>query len=148
MELLPSNDHKDLNRVKDKRIQKILKSIHKLKTLNSQQRSVRYEELIRYILAMMQEKRADGLLQTTALWSLLNLIQLDRESNIDLMLRVGAPAVLSEILKIPNQSDHTRKYASQLISELWSVFLLLCSSFTHLLSFIRSLSQFLRSKQG
>jgi hypothetical protein len=123
----PTELKEDPNRLQDKSIQKILKSIHKLKACNPQQRSLKYDELIRYILAVMRDRKADSLLQTTALWSLLNLIQLDRETNVNLMLQAGAPAVLSEILKVPNQSDHTRKYASQLISELWSVYYLISS---------------------
>jgi hypothetical protein len=104
---------------KDKNLQKILKSVNKIKALSPSERYQKYEELIRYILAIMIDKKHDTLIQTTSLWSLLNLLQLDYDFNIQIMLRVGVPSVLHEILKHDTQPVHTKAYASQLISALW-----------------------------
>ena len=104
---------------KDKNLQKILKSVNRIKALTPHDRAHKYEELIRYILAIMIDKKHDTLIQTTSLWSLLNILQLDYEHNLQIMLRVGVPSVLHEILKYETQADHTKAYASQLISALW-----------------------------
>lgn len=117
--LPPSSANQGMKVKRDSSMNKILKIVHQLKSLSSQKRCEKYEELIRYIMSIMLEKKSDSLLQTTSLWSLLNLIQLDSNYTIQIMLKVGLPGVLYEILKGDNQSEHTKQYASQLISALW-----------------------------
>jgi hypothetical protein len=113
---LPTKEQID----QDKSLKRMIKSVAKIRTLKSIDRMPKFEELVRYIVAKMVDRKHDSLLLTTAVWCLLNLIQLESVYGIDIMLRVGVPAALHTVLS-PGEvlSTHTRKYASELISQLW-----------------------------
>lgn len=116
MELnFPSNEQI----LKDKTLKKLLKLITKLKYEKNELKYNKYEELVRYIISMMIERKTDSLLQTTALWSLLNLLSINKEYGINIMIKSGLPTILYEVLKLDNLPQHTRTYASELISALW-----------------------------
>ena len=135
MEIIFSEKKEDF--LKDKSLKKILKLITKYNQLNNKKQKIeKYEELVRYIVALMRERRTDSLLQTTALWSLLNLLYLNKEEGVEIMLKCGVSTVLYEVLKLQNLPQHTKTYASQLISALWFVIAILL----HYLSYIHSLS--------
>jgi hypothetical protein len=112
---IPSGVHTS----QDKSLKRILKAVDKLKTCKPETKRVKYEEIVRYIVSVMLARKTDVLLQTTALWSLLNMVGMEKQYGPEIMIEAGVPAAIHAALSSDSLSPHSQKYASDLVSILW-----------------------------
>ena len=102
----------------DKAVRRILKTLNKLRSSKAADRIKKCEELTRFITKTMKDRMHDDLLQTTALWSLLNLLRMNTKSIQPIMLRCGVPGVIYDVMSM-SRPQHTSHYSSQLCTLLW-----------------------------
>ena len=112
---IPSGAHTS----KDKSLKRILKAVDKLRKCQSEVKLIKYREIVHYIVGVMLSRKNDVLLQTTALWSLINLINMDKQHGTEIMIEAGVPAAIHAALSGENLSPHAQKYASELVNVLW-----------------------------
>ena len=103
----------------DKSLKRILKAVDKLKKCKPEVKLTKYQEIVRYIVDAMLSRKKDVLLQTTALWSLINLVNLDKIHGPEIMIQAGVPGAVHAALSSESLSVHSQKYASELVSVLW-----------------------------
>lgn len=108
-----------VNTSHDKSLKRILRAVDKLKRCKPERKRVKYEEIVRYIVAVMHSRKTDVLLQTTALWSLLNMIGIEKQYGPEIMIQAGVPAAIHSAMSSDSLSPHSQKYVSELISILW-----------------------------
>eukprot|EP01038_Epipyxis_sp_PR26KG_P008285 gene8285-11215_t len=100
----------------DRRVQSILRDLDKIKRTkpNTQKQYQLGENLIYYVVQSIRHYLSDHLLQTTAIWTLINIFRISPTIFKKIMLRAGVASVLYEILSANLLAGATRQYASEL----------------------------------
>lgn len=97
----------------------MLKDLEKIQSIKPPKQLMMCEALIFNIVFTLRKANDDHLLQTTAVWVLINLLRVDVEICRKAMLDSGVPSVLYSIMSGLHLSGATRQYASELCHYLW-----------------------------
>jgi hypothetical protein len=99
----------------EKKFQSFLRDLEKIKTSKRPHKQLkRSEDLIRRIVHALRKTSSDHLLYTTSIWVLINVFRMFPEPMKLLMLEVGVPGVLHDILSSGVLSGSMRQYTSEL----------------------------------
>ena len=99
----------------NKLVSEILRNLEKAQRSKVEKRPQRIEKLVHMITYQLKRAHAgDHLLQTTSIWALINVYRLEPEVSKEIMMFLGVPGVLVDILKSGLLSGATRQYASEL----------------------------------
>ena len=74
----------------------------------------RSEELIYRIVQALRKNSSDHLLQTTCIWTLINIFRMFPEPAKEMMLAVGVPGVLHNVIASGLLTGSMRQYTSEL----------------------------------
>ena len=108
-------------------INKMIAELDRLALSKKKEKRIRRaEKLTLYVKAALRERGDDHLLQTTAIWALINIFRVDSDCARKMMLDAGIPSVLYDILSSHTLAGAARQYASELCFFLWYV---LCPMF-------------------
>ena len=96
-------------------INKIMVELDKLAHAEKKDKRIkRAEKLTLYVKNALRERGEDHLLQTTAIWALINIFRVDADSARRMMLDAGIPSILYDILSSQTLTAASRQYASEL----------------------------------
>jgi hypothetical protein len=96
-------------------INKIMVELDKLAHAEKKEKRIkRAEKLTLYVKNALRERGDDHLLQTTAIWALINVFRVDADSARRMMLDAGIPSILYDILSSQTLTSASRQYASEL----------------------------------
>jgi hypothetical protein len=100
---------------KDERVHFILRELDKIKKCDKIHKQIKMcKSMIRHIVEKLRDNKNDHLLQTTAIWALTSMFRMAPEVHKEVMLNVGVPTILHEILSQNYLTGSTRQYASEL----------------------------------
>jgi len=97
----------------------VLKDLEKVQKCRPPKQLMLAESLVFNIVFTLRKSFDDHLLQTTAIWVLINLLRIEIELVRKAMIDAGVPAVLYEIMSSTSLSGAARQYASELCHYLW-----------------------------
>ena len=104
----------------EKGVKALLKDLEKVQKCKPPKQLMLAESLVFNIVFTLRKSFDDHLLQTTSIWVLINLLQVEIDVVRKAMLDAGVPAVLYEIMSSVNLSGTARQYASELCHYLCS----------------------------
>ena len=106
----------------DKVVGIILTDLESIKKSRGQRQLEKSQYLIHYISQQLRKSQAsDNLLQTTAIWALINIFRINPEETRSIMLQAGIPGVLLDVIR-GGITGVSRQYASELCFFLRYVF--------------------------
>lgn len=101
--------------VGDKVVGIILTDLENVKHSRGRRQMEKCQCFINYIAqALRKSREGDHLLQTTAIWALINVFRINPEETRYFMLQAGIPGALLDILKGGQLTGVSRQYASEL----------------------------------
>lgn len=94
----------------------ILKDLSDIKKMKKQgaKKNQKIEKLIFFIVQTLRRLDPDHLIETTSIWVLINLVEVNASFSRKVMMAAGIPGVLYGILNSHSLAGATRKYASDL----------------------------------
>jgi hypothetical protein len=99
----------------DKVVRSLLQSMDHILEKNCQHRSKKCNALIHDVAhELRKSSSSDHLLQTTAIWVLINIYKLNHYEIYNMMLSAGIPGVLLDIMKSGHIVGTSRDYAREL----------------------------------
>jgi hypothetical protein len=100
----------------------ILTDLETIKKAKGKKKLENSQYLIHYISQQLRKSTAaDSLLQTTAIWALINIFRSNPEDTRPILIQAGIPGVLLDIMRM-GLSGVSRQYASELCFFLRSAF--------------------------
>lgn len=99
----------------DKKVQSFLRDLEKIKNSKRPRKQMkRSEELIYRIVQTLRRTDSDHLLYTTCIWTLINIFRMFPDFAKEIMLEVGVPSVLHQVIASGLLTGSMRQYTSEL----------------------------------
>jgi hypothetical protein len=99
----------------DRKVQAFLRDLEKIKNSKRPRKQLkRCEDLIYRIVQTLRKTESDHLLYTTCIWTLINIFRMFPEPTKEMMLAMGVPGVLHEIIASGLLTGSMRQYTSEL----------------------------------